>query len=110
MSTDDNCLILHCSTDKIVEVLKQAKELNIMLREYQTRTQWTCHIYILTVGANITTVRVMDPIDFHMKNKEHENREKRYYRVDSKRAKISVTDNYYSYFEKYFEIIHNSVQ
>lgn len=33
MSTD-NCLILHCSTEKIVEVLKQAKELK-MLGEYQ---------------------------------------------------------------------------
>ncbi|KAL9925587.1 glutamate receptor ionotropic, kainate 2 isoform X1 [Glossina fuscipes] len=99
MSTD-NCLILHCSTEKIVEVLKQAKELK-MLGEYQSifipnlDTHTIDMPDILTVGANISTVRIMDPTDFHVKNivhdwEEHEKREKRYFRVDPDRAKTNM--------------------
>lgn len=53
---------------------------------------------ILTVGANISTVRIMDPTDFHVKNivhdwEEHEKREKRYFRIDPDRAKVIIKGN-----------------
>lgn len=48
---------------------------------------------MLSVGANITAVRLMDPTDFHVKNvvhdwEEHEKRENRYYRVDQGQIKV----------------------
>ncbi|XP_053961746.1 glutamate receptor ionotropic, kainate 2 [Anastrepha ludens] len=90
--SSDNCMILHCATENILSVLRQADELK-MLGEYQSVfiTALDTHTQdfkeLLSVSANITTIRLMDPTDYKVKNAAHdweerENREKRYYRAD----------------------------
>ncbi|XP_037961199.1 glutamate receptor ionotropic, kainate 2 [Teleopsis dalmanni] len=96
----DSCLILHVSIEKILNILRQANELK-MLGEYQSifLPQLDAHTLDLQelelVSANITTVRLMDPTDFHVKNvvhdwEEREKRESRYYRVLPEKVKTNM--------------------
>ncbi|XP_017064350.1 glutamate receptor ionotropic, kainate 2 [Drosophila eugracilis] len=96
----DNCLILHCSPDNLLKILQQANELK-MLGEYQSVfiPQLDTHSIefgdLSGVEANITTVRIIDPTDFHIKNvvhdwEEREKREGRYFKVESDRVKTQM--------------------
>lgn len=51
---------------------------------------------IMNVNANITTIRLMDPTDYHMENVvrdwiERSNNEKRYYRISPAQAKVRIS-------------------
>uniref|UniRef100_A0A0K8V3R8 Glutamate receptor 1 n=1 Tax=Bactrocera latifrons TaxID=174628 RepID=A0A0K8V3R8_BACLA len=96
----DSCIVLHCSTDNVMKILKQANELR-MLGEYQSVfiTVLDTHTLdfqeLLSVNANITTIRLMDPTDYQVKNvahdwEEHEKREGRYYRADPSQVKTNM--------------------
>ncbi|KRF81168.1 glutamate receptor ionotropic, kainate 2 isoform X2 [Drosophila virilis] len=87
----DNCLILHCGPENLLRILEQANELK-MLGEYQSVFIPLLDTHTLELGdimnveANITTVRLMDPTDYHIKNvvhdwEEREKREGRYFKV-----------------------------
>lgn len=63
---------------------------------------------MLSVGANITGIRLMDPSDFHVKNVIHdweelEKRQGRYYRVDASQIKVS-----HPFSREVFEIFSNN--
>ena len=54
---------------------------------------------LLSVTANITTIRLMDPADYQVKNvahdwEEHEKREGRYYRADPSQVKVVLAISY----------------
>ncbi|XP_070133341.1 glutamate receptor ionotropic, kainate 2 [Drosophila bipectinata] len=96
----DNCLILHCSPENLLGILQQANELK-MLGEYQSVFIPVLDTHTIDFGelsgveANITTIRLMDPTDFHIKNVVHdwEEREKqdgRYYSVEPHRVKTQM--------------------
>ncbi|XP_049313481.1 glutamate receptor ionotropic, kainate 2 [Bactrocera dorsalis] len=96
----DSCIVLHCSTDNVMKILKQANELR-MLGEYQSVfiTVLDTHTLdfqeLLSVNANITTIRIMDPTDYQVKNvahdwEEHEKREGHYYRADPSQVKTNM--------------------
>ncbi|XP_033155312.1 glutamate receptor ionotropic, kainate 2 isoform X2 [Drosophila mauritiana] len=96
----DNCLILHCAPDNLLKILQQANELK-MLGEYQSVFIPLLDTHSIDFGelsgveANITTVRLMDPSDFHVKNvvhdwEEREKREGRYFKVDPNRVKSQM--------------------
>nr|QKN21291.1 glutamate receptor ionotropic kainate 2 [Bactrocera dorsalis] len=96
----DSCIVLHCSTDNVMKILKQANELR-MLGEYQSVfiTVLDTHTLdfqeLLSVNANITTIRLMDPTDYQVKNvahdwEEHEKREGHYYRADPSQVKTNM--------------------
>ncbi|XP_068150954.1 glutamate receptor ionotropic, kainate 2 [Drosophila tropicalis] len=96
----DNCLILHCAPENLFNILQQANELK-MLGEYQSVFIPVLDTHTMEFGelsgveANITTVRLIDPTDFHIKNvvhdwEEHEKREGRYYKVEPHQVKTQM--------------------
>ncbi|XP_067620605.1 glutamate receptor ionotropic, kainate 2 [Eurosta solidaginis] len=98
--SSDNCIILHCKTDNVMSILKQANELK-MLGEYQSvfisvlDTHTLDFNELLAVTANITTIRLMDPTDYQVRNvahdwEEREKREGRYYRVEPTQVKTNM--------------------
>ncbi|XP_055903176.1 glutamate receptor ionotropic, kainate 2 [Eupeodes corollae] len=96
----DACIVLHCSPENIMHILKQADELK-MLGEYQSVFIPSLDTHTLDFGdlqhiaANLTTARIMDPTDFHVKNavhdwEEREKREGRYYKTLTTQVKTNM--------------------